>query len=202
MSLALDLVIVARDDQDGDAAPGRTVTPAVQARRIVNAMSVDVEDYFQVSRVRSGRVARWRGTTCDSRVVGEHTAACWTARSTGCAGDVLYPRLGGRALIRSWSGRLPARGHEIASHGYNHQLVYMLTPQQFREDVRAAKAALEDAIGSGGYRLPGAELLHHDVQLLGARHPDRGGISLRHEHLPDSSRPIRHSRRAAASPSR
>ena len=42
---------------------------------------------------------------------------------------------------------IASRGHEIASHGYHHQLIYMLTPDQFREDVRRAKATIEDAAG-------------------------------------------------------
>ena len=48
MSIALDLVIVLETDQDRRAAAGRAMTPARQPA-IVNAMSVDVEDYFQVS---------------------------------------------------------------------------------------------------------------------------------------------------------
>jgi polysaccharide deacetylase family protein (PEP-CTERM system associated) len=48
-------------------------------------------------------------------------------------------------------------GHDIASHGFSHQLVNGLSRNQFREDIRAAKAAIEDAIGRPvyGYRAPG-----------------------------------------------
>jgi polysaccharide deacetylase family protein (PEP-CTERM system associated) len=47
-------------------------------------------------------------------------------------------------------------GHEIASHGYGHDLVTVLTRDQFREDVKRAKSVLEDAIGRPvlGYRAP------------------------------------------------
>lgn len=50
-----------------------------------------------------------------------------------------------------------ARGHEVASHGYAHELVYEITPQVFRQDIRRAKALLEDAFGGHvhGYRAPG-----------------------------------------------
>lgn len=50
-----------------------------------------------------------------------------------------------------------ARGHEIASHGYSHQLVYKMTQTEFRQDVRRARALLEDIAGSAvlGYRAPG-----------------------------------------------
>lgn len=49
------------------------------------------------------------------------------------------------------------QGHEVASHGFGHQVVQSLTRQQFREDIRAAKAAIEDATGIAvrGYRAPG-----------------------------------------------
>lgn len=48
-------------------------------------------------------------------------------------------------------------GHEIASHGYQHERVTALTPALFREDVRSAKALLEDLAGCPvvGYRAPG-----------------------------------------------
>jgi peptidoglycan/xylan/chitin deacetylase (PgdA/CDA1 family) len=39
------------------------------------------------------------------------------------------------------------RGHEVASHGYAHRLIYDQTPDAFREDVRKAKQILEDASG-------------------------------------------------------
>jgi polysaccharide deacetylase family protein (PEP-CTERM system associated) len=49
-----------------------------------------------------------------------------------------------------------AGGHELASHGYAHRLVYDLTPRQFRDDVRRSKALLESAGGVPvlGYRAP------------------------------------------------
>ena len=47
---------------------------------------------------------------------------------------------------------IAAAGHEIASHGYAHRLVYDQTPAAFREDVRRAKALLEDASRAAGAR--------------------------------------------------
>jgi len=49
------------------------------------------------------------------------------------------------------------QGHEIASHGFAHQLVHSLSRSQFREDIRIAKQALEEATGFAvkGYRAPG-----------------------------------------------
>jgi len=56
------------------------------------------------------------------------------------------------SLIR----RLAECGHEIASHGYAHELITAQTPTAFREDVRKAKQILEDIIGNAvyGYRAP------------------------------------------------
>lgn len=50
-----------------------------------------------------------------------------------------------------------ARGHEVASHGYAHQLVYALGPDSFLEDIKKAKGLIEDAAGREvrGYRCPG-----------------------------------------------
>lgn len=57
------------------------------------------------------------------------------------------------ALIKT----IAAHGHEIASHGYNHEVVTAQTPHLFREDVKRAKSCLEGLIGRPvrGYRAPG-----------------------------------------------
>src|SRR5262249_43082381 len=55
-----------------------------------------------------------------------------------------------------------------ASHGYHHQTVYMLTPEQFREDVRSAKTALESATGGAvlGYRAPSFSVIASNLWAL------------------------------------
>ena len=52
--------------------------------------------------------------------------------------------------------KIAREGHEIASHGYGHQLVYKQTPSEFREDVYKSKVLLEDCVGQDviGYRAP------------------------------------------------
>jgi len=52
--------------------------------------------------------------------------------------------------------RIAKAGHELASHGYGHELVTKLSPDAFREDVRIAKKILEDVSGAPitGYRAP------------------------------------------------
>jgi len=68
------------------------------------------------------------------------------------------------ALVR----RIADLGHEVASHGYNHQLVYLLTPRQFREDIRAAKHAIENAAGVEvvGFRAPSYSVIDSSLWTL------------------------------------
>jgi polysaccharide deacetylase family protein (PEP-CTERM system associated) len=121
---------------------------------VVNAMSVDVEDYFHVS-VFDGIVPRSQWAQMESRVCAN------TARLLD-----LFDEFNVRStfFILGWVGErhphlvkeIASRGHEIASHGYAHRLIYDQTPATFRDDVRRAKALLEDASGChvAGYRAP------------------------------------------------
>ena len=119
-----------------------------------NAMTVDVEDYFQVQAF-AGCISRESWDRRPGRVEKNTMAileqfARWDIRGTfftlGWVAD-RYP-----ALVR----QIAAGGHEVASHGYAHELIYELTPQQFQDDVTRAKNVLE-AIGGAevkGYRAP------------------------------------------------
>ena len=170
---------------------------------VVNAMSVDVEDYFHASAF-DRIVSRQSWAERDSRVV----------RNT----EVLlecFEQAGVRAtfFILGWvAERFPqlvrdiaAAGHELASHGFQHQLIYLLTPEQFREDVRRAKATIEDAGGSvvRGYRAPSFSIVQASLWALDVLideghtydasifpiHHDRYGIAdaPRHAHRIDRS---------------
>jgi polysaccharide deacetylase family protein (PEP-CTERM system associated) len=68
------------------------------------------------------------------------------------------------ALVR----RIAAAGHEIASHGYGHELLPTLTPAAFREDVRRSKALLEDLTGAAvvGYRAPSFSITAWAIPVL------------------------------------
>ena len=124
------------------------------AGAIVNAMSIDVEDYFQVSAF-DRVVPRSAWDSMESRVSGNTTRLL-----------DLFDEYQVRAtfFVLAWvAERHPAivaeivrRGHEVASHGYGHELVYNLTPEAFRADIRRAKQVLEDAGGQpvAGYRAP------------------------------------------------
>lgn len=121
---------------------------------VVNAMSVDVEDYFHVS-VFDGIVPRSQWASMESRVCTNTTRLLdlfdeFKVRSTFFILGWVAERH--PALVRE----IAARGHEIASHGYAHRLIYDQTPTAFRDDVRRAKHLLEDASGHvvNGYRAP------------------------------------------------
>ena len=64
--------------------------------------------------------------------------------------------------------RIVAAGHEIASHGYAHRLIYEQTPETFRDDITRAKATLEDITGTAvlGYRAPSASVTPRSLWAL------------------------------------
>ena len=134
--------------------------------RIINAMTVDVEDYFQASAF-DRLVSRQSWSERESRVV----------RNTRMLLEFFERRqVRGTFFILGWvAERFPSLvreiascGHELASHGFHHQLLYTLTPDQFREDVRRAKAAIEDAGGRQvrGYRAPSFSIVESSLWAL------------------------------------
>ncbi len=64
--------------------------------------------------------------------------------------------------------KIAQQGHEIASHGYGHQLVYKQTPEEFREDIRKSKVILEDVVGEPviGYRAPSWSITEESLWAL------------------------------------
>lgn len=162
---------------------------------IVNAMTVDVEDYFQVSAFES-HVSRddWGGF--ESRVCPNTERLLEMFAEAGVTGTFFvlgwvaerYPD-----LVR----RIADGGHEIASHGSSHRLVYDMTPDAFREDVRRAKRVLEDAGGAAvvGYRAPSFSITSDtlwalDVLIEEGHDYDASIYPIRHDRygIPDAPR--------------
>ncbi len=121
-------------------------------QNIINAMTVDVEDYFQVSAFESyikksnwdnleHRVAQNTHKILD--IFSEYNTKA-TFFTLGWVAD-RYP-----ALIK----RIVTEGHELACHGYEHIRVTEQTPEQFRSDIKRTKKILEDLSGYpvNGYR--------------------------------------------------
>jgi polysaccharide deacetylase family protein (PEP-CTERM system associated) len=119
-----------------------------------NAMTVDVEDYFQVQAF-AGCIERsaWDSIPCRveanmDRIL-EHFAKAGIRATFFTLGWIAerHPNV---------VAQIVAGGHELASHGYGHQLVHSLSPEAFGEDLRRAKGVLEELGGVAvrGYRAP------------------------------------------------
>ncbi|WP_296611304.1 XrtA system polysaccharide deacetylase [Sphingomonas sp.] len=119
-----------------------------------NGLSVDVEEWFQVGAFeRVIDKADWDGL--DSRVAYNTGKVLDLFGETGV--KATFFTLGwvaerNPALIR----RIADEGHEVASHGWDHDRVFTLTAEAFRADLKRARIALEDASGQRvtGYRAP------------------------------------------------
>ena len=135
-----------------DGAARSAVAPAAVSGAVVNAMSVDVEDYFQVQAF--------------AHVLDRAQWDDWPSRVEANTETLLalYDEHGVRATFYTlgWvAERFPrlveaiaAGGHEVASHGWCHVQVHQQTPEAFRADIRRTKRLLEDLSGQPvtGYR--------------------------------------------------
>jgi polysaccharide deacetylase family protein (PEP-CTERM system associated) len=124
----------------------------------LNAFTVDVEDWYQVSDFEAVvDFARW--DSYPSRVVANTDRILALLDEAGVKATF---------FVLSWNAerhpdivrRIAAAGHEIASHGYAHRLIYDQTPETFRADIVRSKATLEDLTGSPvlGYRAPSCSI--------------------------------------------
>ena len=122
------------------------------SRPIVNAMTVDVEDYFHVSALAEVISRKdWANMEYRAERSTERLLEMFAAAKVRATFFVL-----GWVTQRSPQliARIHAAGHEIACHGLTHELVYRQSPEVFRKETRDSKAMLEDAIGAPvlGYR--------------------------------------------------
>ena len=117
-------------------------------------MSVDIEDWFQVGAFETV-IDRSDWDQLAHRVERNSDAVLALFDEAGIKATFFvlgwvaerYP-----ALMQ----RIAAAGHEIASHGYDHARVFMLSPDQFRDDLERSRKLLEDSSGQKviGYRAP------------------------------------------------
>jgi polysaccharide deacetylase family protein (PEP-CTERM system associated) len=123
---------------------------------MLNAFSIDVEDYYQVGAfARLIRLDEWDSR--ESRVVGNTLRMLDILESGAKPVKATFFVLGWiAAKFPTLVHEIARRGHEIASHGFNHQLVYELTDSEFREDIRRTRKLLQDQSGQPviGYRAP------------------------------------------------
>jgi polysaccharide deacetylase family protein (PEP-CTERM system associated) len=156
--------------EPGASAPGggvlRGLTPPARPGVVLNALTVDVEDYYHVSGFEHcvGR-AKWDGfesrveaSTCrvlarlaDAGVRGTFFVLGWVAQR--------HPR-----LVRA----IRAGGHEVGCHGYWHRLIYDQTPDEFRADLCRARDVLQDILGEAvtAYRAPSFSITARSMWAL------------------------------------
>jgi polysaccharide deacetylase family protein (PEP-CTERM system associated) len=129
-------------------------------------LTVDVEDYFQVSAFEH-RVPKSQWESIPARVEASTDKLLQTFDDVNVKGTF---------FILGWvANRFPAlirricdAGHELASHGYWHQLVYQLQPNEFRNDIRESRQAIADATGVwvDTYRAPSFSITRRSLWAL------------------------------------
>jgi polysaccharide deacetylase family protein (PEP-CTERM system associated) len=158
---------------------------------VVNAISVDVEDYYQVEAF-SNLISRDKWDTYPSRVAGNNEKILRLFDEHGIKGTFFV--LG--CVAERDPGivnEIHAQGHEVACHGFSHRMILKQSRSIFKQETQKAKDLLEDIIGEKvkGYRaatysitknnLWALEILmdsgfEYDSSIFPIRH-DRYGIS-------------------------
>lgn len=135
----------------------------MQNGKIVNMLSIDVEDYFHVSAFeRISPPHSW--SNFESRV----------ENNTETILDILsQANVRATFFVLGWVAdnspqlikKIAEYGHEVACHGYGHQRVSTQSRQEFREDIRKSKSLLEDLTGHpvSGYRAPSYSICHKSL---------------------------------------
>jgi polysaccharide deacetylase family protein (PEP-CTERM system associated) len=140
--------------------------PEARPAEVLNALTVDVEDYYHVSAFEEG-VARSQWSDFESRV----------AASTQKILDVLAAAsVHGTFFVLGWVARrhpelvraIHAAGHEIGCHSFWHRLVYQQTPEAFREDLCLARDILQNITGEPvvAYRAPSFSITRRSLWAL------------------------------------
>lgn len=165
------------------------------SRAITNALTIDVEDYFQVSALAAHFPRdQWDSVPCRIEGNVDRILALLDAHSARATFFTLgwiaerYPQ-----MVR----RIAAAGHEVASHGYAHERANAQSPQCFLADIKRAKRVLEDVCGRSivGYRAPSFSIDAHNPWAHGCI-AEAGYIysssvyPVRHDHygMPDAPR--------------
>jgi polysaccharide deacetylase family protein (PEP-CTERM system associated) len=119
-----------------------------------NAISVDVEDWFQVGAFET-TIARGDWDKLDCRVE-RNTDAVLTLFDAADVKATFFTLGWVAARYPKLIARISGQGHEVASHGWDHLRVFTMTPEQFRNDLSETRKVLEDAAGFPvtGYRAP------------------------------------------------
>ncbi|BEH10024.1 MULTISPECIES: XrtA system polysaccharide deacetylase [Geobacter] len=126
-----------------------------------NALSIDVEDYFQVSAFEEcSPPEQW--DRFPLRVV-RNTSRILDMLDAGGVKATFFVLGWVAERAPELVKEIARRGHEVASHGYGHRRVSTQTRQEFRADVRRSKSLIENLTGSPvyGYRAPSYSISRH-----------------------------------------
>jgi polysaccharide deacetylase family protein (PEP-CTERM system associated) len=133
---------------------------------LLNALTVDVEDYFHVAALAPS-IPRDSWNSRESRVVGNTQKLLDIFEQFDVRGTFFV--LGWVAerhaqLVRD----IAARGHEVACHGFSHRFVWEQSPEEFHEETLRAKNLLEDITGSAvlGYRAASYSIVRRSLWAL------------------------------------
>jgi polysaccharide deacetylase family protein (PEP-CTERM system associated) len=120
--------------------------------RIINALTIDVEDYFHVAALAPSIAPEtWAEREYRVEHNTERLLALFAEKNLRATFYVLgWVADRSPALVR----RIADAGHEVACHGYSHRLIYRQSPEEFRGETLRAKRLLEDTTGAAvlGYR--------------------------------------------------
>lgn len=119
-----------------------------------NALTIDVEDYFHVTAFER-YVNREKWDDYPLRV-NDNTLHILDIMDEFSVQATFFVLGWVAERVPSLVRKIYEKGHEIACHGYGHQLIYQIGPERFREDIRKSKILLEDICGVkvNGYRAP------------------------------------------------
>ncbi len=130
-----------------------------------NILTVDVEDWFQVENLKSVIQGNW--DQCELRVVNNtHRLLDLFEKHDTKATFFVLGWIAER--FPSLVSEIAEKGHEIASHGFMHQLINEIDPEVFREDIRKSKKLLEELTKMPviGYRAPSFSITNTATDIL------------------------------------
>jgi polysaccharide deacetylase family protein (PEP-CTERM system associated) len=138
----------------------------VEQRSVVNALTIDVEDYFHVSAFECC-VDRSQWDSFEQRIEkGTHRILELLDQAGAYATFFILGWAAERQpeLVRT----IHAAGHEIGCHSYWHRLVYSQNPEEFRDDLRRSRDLLETIIGEPvvAYRAPSFSITRRNLWAL------------------------------------
>lgn len=127
---------------------------------IINALTIDVEDWFHAS-VFNHKISEKEWNKCQSRV---------TNNVKKILGILQHKNVKATFFILGWVAEkhpeivelIQSYGHELSTHGYAHKLIYKQTPQEFKTDVKASIEIIESISGTKviGYRAPSYSIIY------------------------------------------